>query len=148
MSTKRKRCSVRGLAILAALAATCILVAPQANAAPPPPSVTSVTVKTGAITGGTRTVLHGHNFVGVTRVLFGGVPGTRMQVLAPWTLSVYSPVHAAGAVHITVTAAGGTSAKVVADEFRYVPPPTVTVPAPLMSGATQLLRGGPFVSVR
>lgn len=148
MSTKRKRRSVRVLAILAGLAATCALIGPPANAATPPPSVTSVTVNTGAISGGTRTVLHGHNFVGVTRVLFGGVPGTRVQVLAPWTLSVYSPAHAAGAVHITVTAAGGTSAKVVADEFRYIPPPTVTVPAPLVSRATQLLRGGPFVSVR
>lgn len=139
------RCLVVGLLACAAP----VLVTSAASGVGQVPSVSTVTVASGPVQGGTRTVLHGTGFTDVRAVLFGSTPGTRVRVLAPWTIEVYSPAHAPGAVHVLVLTKRGVSLKVLADEFRYVPAPTVSVPAPgLQAGTVTELHGGPFVNVR
>ena len=73
------------------------------------PQVTSVAPATGPDTGGTRVTVTGTGFSGVTAVTFGGTPGTAVAVSSPTQLSVTSPAHAPGLVHISVTNGAGRS---------------------------------------
>ena len=116
------------------------------NGSPPPaPTVTGVSPSTGSTAGGEPVTVTGTDFTGATTVMFGTVPATFFPVSAT-QISATAPTEAAGAVDVTVTAPGGTSAvNAPADQFTFAapPPPTVTGVAP-SSGSAQ---GGTTVTV-
>jgi len=116
------------------------------NGAPPPaPTVTGVSPSTGSTAGGEPVTVTGTNLTGATIVKFGTVPTTFFPVSGT-QISALAPSEPAGAVDITVTTPGGTSAvNTPADQFTFAapPPPTVTTVTP-SSGPTQ---GGTTVTI-
>jgi hypothetical protein len=95
--------------------------------APPLPTITSRSPGAGPTAGGTKVVIKGTGFIGVTAVTFGGVDADPDYVVDSATqITATSPAHAAGKVQIQVTAAGGDTANTAADDFTYVSPPTIT----------------------
>ena len=73
----------------------------------------------------------GTNFTGATAVKFGVTAAASFTVNSATQITATSPAGSAGAVDITVTTPGGTSATGAADQFTYVTPaPTVTGVAP------------------
>ncbi len=91
------------------------------------PSVSSVSPKTGPVSGGTEVTITGANLGNATRVDFGGA-ATYFTVDSDTSITAFSPAgESAGAVDVRVTNAGGRSARTSADRFTYrVTPPTVT----------------------
>ncbi len=91
------------------------------------PTVTSVTPSYGPITGGTTVTIGGTYLAGATGVSFGGTAGTIVTDTST-SMTVTSPVvSSVGAVDVTVTTPGGTSATSSADKFLYQAMPTVTL---------------------
>ena len=101
---------------------------------PPAPAVTSVTPSSGPNTGGTQVGIGGTGFTGATSVMFGTTAATSFTVNSDTSITATAPAGQAGAVDVTVTTAGGTSATSSADQFTYVvpppPAPTVTIVEP------------------
>ena len=93
------------------------------------PTVSSVSPNTGSTAGGSTVTISGSGFTDVSAVSFGTnqVSGS-WQVLSQGTIVVPVPSSATGgAVDVTVTTAGGTSATSSSDTFTYVSnPPEVT----------------------
>jgi hypothetical protein len=88
-------------------------------AAPPVvPTITSISPASGVTTGGTTVTITGTHFTGATVVKFGTVSATNYQVVSDTSLTVVAPA-GTGVVDITVTAPGGTTAVVAADQFTY-----------------------------
>jgi RHS repeat-associated protein len=83
------------------------------------PKVTNVSPKTGSTKGGTTVTVTGTGFTDATSLLFGTAPGTGLTVLSATKMTVVTPAHAAGAINITLSTPGGTSAVVTADKFTY-----------------------------
>ena len=86
------------------------------------PTVTSLTVTSGPIAGGTSTVIAGTNFVGVTGasgVMFGSTDAASYVVNSPTQITAVSPAETAATVNITVTNGTGTSAATSADQFTF-----------------------------
>src|SRR5207244_1196303 len=73
------------------------------------PVVRSLSVGAGPVSGRTKVVLRGGGFNGATQVHFGTTRVARFRVVSDTTISAISPAHRAGVVHVTVTAAAGTS---------------------------------------
>ncbi len=112
----------------------------------PAPTVTAVSPNSGTTAGGQTITVTGTNLTGATAVDFGATAGTSVTVNSAGTsLTVVSPKGTAGAVDVTVTTAGGTSAKSSADTFTYsgCAIPTVTGISP-NTGSTL---GGTVVTV-
>ena len=109
------------------------------------PVVAGVSPASGPLAGGVTVIVTGSGFTGATKVTFGGSPPvTRLDVLSDTQLTVTSPAQLnPGAVDVTVTTPGGTSATSAADQFTYLPVPVVTGVSP----ATGLLAGGASVTV-
>jgi hypothetical protein len=84
-----------------------------------PPTVTYVTPAKGPAGGGTSVTIHGSNFGTSASVSFGGVPATKVVVLATYEITAVAPPHAAGTVDITVTNAYGKSSTSSVDHFTY-----------------------------
>jgi large repetitive protein len=120
---------------------------------PPAPTVTSVTPNSGPTTGGTQVTIGGTNLTGATGVQFGTTQATNVTVNSATSITATAPAGNAGAVDVTVTTAGGTSATSSADQFTYVvpppPPPTVTVVSPTTApaGSSVTVSGSNFTSV-
>jgi len=93
----------------------------------PPPTVTGVSPSGGPITGGTSVTITGTNFTGATAVMFGGTSASTYTVDSATQITATSPAGSAGAVDVTVTTAGGTSATGPADQFTYVALPDLTM---------------------
>jgi hypothetical protein len=90
------------------------------------PTVSGLSPPSGPATGGTSVTVFGSNFSGATAVLFGSTPGTDLNVVSTFQLTVDSPAAAAGtAANVTVTTPGGTSAPSSA-VFNYVAAPIVS----------------------
>ncbi len=96
--------------------------------APPPPviaSVSKVTPKSGAATGGTEVIITGTGFSRTTMVMFGtnrhgSLPAKSFTVNSAGTsIIAYSPAERPGRVNIRVITPAGTSAVKGADKFRY-----------------------------
>jgi hypothetical protein len=98
-----------------------------------PPRVSAVSPVSGHTSGGTRVTVTGTGFRRVTAVRFGSSLGGAVSVLSTTKLLVTAPAHAAGAVHVRVTGAYGTSPALAADVFMYVAPPA-TAPSGSYSG--------------
>jgi hypothetical protein len=86
-----------------------------------PPTVTHVDPASGPATGGTVVTVRGSGFHTGARVLFGTTAGTSVRVASATTLTVTSPKHAAGPVHVTVSTAYGTSTATAASSYTYTP---------------------------
>ncbi len=107
------------------------------------PTISSVSPRSGSITGGTRVTILGSRFRHVKWVHFGTTAATSIRVVSRRKLLVTSPAHAAGGVHVRVRSASGTSRARTADRFTYGVPPTVTDLLP-SSGSTD---GGTRVTI-
>ena len=84
------------------------------------PTITGLDPASGV--GGTSVVITGAGFVGVTAVTFGGTNATSFSVTDAGHITAVAPAHAAGTVRVQVTALGGTTEDVEADNFTYVTP--------------------------
>ena len=107
----------------------------------PAPTISSVTPNSGSSSGGTIVTLTGTNFTGATGVTFGGTPGTSFTVVNNTTINAVTPAHAAGAVDVVVTTAGGTGTSV--GGFTYYDAPSISSISPT-GGATD---GGTVVTL-
>ena len=87
---------------------------------PVPPSVVTVSPGSGVAAGGTTVTITGRGFSnGVTGVAFGGSAAASFTVLNDTTITAVSPGHMVSTVHVTVTAANGTSPTSIADQFTF-----------------------------
>jgi hypothetical protein len=94
------------------------------------PTVTSLSVTSGAAAGGATVTITGTGFTGATAVHFGGTAAAAFVVNSPTTISAVSPAVSAGTVDVTVTSPGGTSATSSADQFTYIAAPVVSSVSP------------------
>jgi hypothetical protein len=109
------------------------------------PIVTGVSPNTGSNSGGTVVTINGADFNGATAVSFGGVAATGVTVVSPSQITATSPAGSVGTVDVTVTSPYGTSAVTPADQFTYLPSPTVTSISPTsgpMAGGTAVTVNG------
>jgi lysophospholipase L1-like esterase len=97
--------------------------------APPKPTVTGVTPRSGTTGGGDWVTVYGTGFWGASKVAFGStsVPIANVVIYSATAMGVKTPVHAAGVNNVTVTTPGGTSAVVTADRYTFVKPPAPVV---------------------
>ncbi len=107
-----------------------------------PPAVTAVSPNTGTTLGDTVVTITGSSFVGITAVRFGTTPATSFTVVSPTQITATAPAHGPGAVFITVSNAGATSASVTAARYTYQGP-VVSAVSPA-SGSTA---GGTVVTI-
>ncbi|UJW85878.1 IPT/TIG domain-containing protein [Devosia sp. SL43] len=97
----------------------------------PRPTVTSLTATAGRATGGMIVIITGTGFAaapGVGAVKFGGTTASYI-ITSNTQIAATSPA-GSGTVDVTVTTVGGTSAYSAADQYTYVPAPTVTGVSP------------------
>ncbi len=114
------------------------------------PKVTALSPKEGPTGGHTRVKVSGENLETASQALevkFGTAKATVISDSAD-EIEAESPSGTAGAVHATVTTAGGTSASSTADEFTYRGVPTVTgispKEGPEVGGTTVVVTGTHF----
>lgn len=116
-----------GLAVAAGLAGA--LPASAATLSTPvvyaPPAVTGVSPAAGVPAGGTTVTVTGSGFRAITKVAFGAVAGTKVQVVSTGKLTVVAPKGAVGTVDVRVYGSYGTSAVTAKDKFRYMAAPSV-----------------------
>ncbi|NYG98611.1 hypothetical protein BJ979_001237 [Schumannella luteola] len=109
------------------------------------PVIGSITPNTGSTAGGDVVRITGTALGDASAVSFGGSAGTGITRVDADTIDVTTPAHAAGAVNVTVTTPGGTSAPLTGG-FTFLQPapqPTIGGIAPL-SGPTG---GGTSVTI-
>ena len=82
------------------------------------PIVSKLSPNGGPTGGGTVVTITGSNLAGATAVDFGASPAHIDKTVSPSEIEVTSPV-GSGTVDVTVTTAGGTSVKSVADHYTY-----------------------------
>jgi hypothetical protein len=92
--------------------------ADQFTYADPPPTVTGVLPSTGSTAGGTTVTITGTGFTSAYDVSFGGISAS-FTVNSDTLITAVTPAGTAGAVDVTVSAFGGTSATSTADRFTY-----------------------------
>ena len=86
----------------------------------PQPTISSLSTRSGSVTGGTTVTLTGNYFGEATAIKFGEAPATSFKVESETKLTAVAPqVAQPGAVDITVTTPGGTSEATSADRFSY-----------------------------
>ena len=95
----------------------------------PPPTVTNVTPNAGPLAAGTSVTITGANFVAGATVKFGAASASGVKVVSETSITAVAPA-GTGTVDVTVSTPGGTSAASAADQFSYVPLPTVTKVSP------------------
>ena len=82
------------------------------------PIVTSVSPDVGPVAGGQAVTITGTGFTGATQVDFHDVLATNLVVVSDTEVTVTSPPHAAGRVHVRVVTPGGRS-PLVNDMYHY-----------------------------
>jgi hypothetical protein len=92
---------------------------------PPPPAVLEVDPSSGPEAGGTSVTITGTSLRSTSAVKFGSTDATSFTVNSDTSITAVSPA-GTGPVDVTVTTRGGTSATGPADEFAYLPIPTVS----------------------
>ena len=112
-------------------------------AAPPAPTVSSVSPATGPAAGGISISLVGTGFTGATAVTFGATSAASFTVNSATSITAVSPVHAAGVVDITVTGPTGTSATSGADHYTFSTAPYISSVASNSGG----ISGGTGVTI-
>ena len=109
------------------------------------PGITTVSPSFGTPAGATAVTITGAGFTGATAVNFGSTPAASFTVVSDTQITAKTPA-GSGVVDVTVTTPMGTSAKVSADQFSYVP--MVKALSPVQGtpkGGTQVvITGGNF----
>ncbi|MGD0393901.1 MAG: IPT/TIG domain-containing protein [Acidimicrobiales bacterium] len=99
------------------------------------PAVTDIVPTTGPVTGGTSVTITGTNFTGATGVDFGADPASSFTIDSSTRITAIDPSGSLGTAAVTVTAPGGASPLVAADQFTFTPAVqttySCTLPAPL-----------------
>ena len=112
------------------------------------PTVTGVSPAFGPAAGGTAVTITGTDFLATSAVMFGSTAATNVQIVNASSIVATPPAGAAGIVDVTVTTPIGTSATSKADQFVYLPAPTVTYVTPRTGppngGATVTITGSGF----
>jgi hypothetical protein len=108
----------------------------------PAPTVTSISPTSGTTVGGTTITINGTNFTGATAVNFGASAAASFTINSVTSITATSPA-GSGTVDITVTTLDGTSSIGVADQYTYVPPPTITGISPSSGPIT----GGTVITI-
>jgi probable HAF family extracellular repeat protein len=90
----------------------------------PTPTIAHVMPAAGPAAGDTTVTITGLNLSHATSVRFGSIPATSFTVLSETELEAVSPA-GTGSVDITVTSPDGTNESASADNFRYIPAPTI-----------------------
>jgi hypothetical protein len=85
----------------------------------PRPTVGNVSPAKGTHAGGTKVRITGTGFIKGATVHFGKAAGTHVRIVSSTKITVRAPKHAKGTVDVTVTTAGGKSAKRKRDHFRF-----------------------------
>lgn len=85
----------------------------------PAPRISAMSSHRGSPSGGSRIVIYGVHFGGVSRVIFGRTPGTSVRMINSGALSVICPP-GDGSVSVRVSTPGGTSAPNKSSQFVYV----------------------------
>jgi len=109
------------------------------------PTITAISPTSGPIAGGTSVVITGTNLTAASAVKFGSTNATSYTVNSATQITAVSPAGSAGAVDVTVTTAGGTSATGSADQFTYVAAPTLSAISPFdgpIAGGTSVVVTG------
>jgi hypothetical protein len=91
------------------------------------PAVTAVDPAKGPAAGGATVTIAGTDLSGATAVDFGPSNPAAIVSNTASQIVVTAPAGTPGAVDVTVTTAGGTSATSAADEFNYVAPLSLTI---------------------
>ncbi len=115
----------------------------------PIPIIASISPTSGPVAGGTVAIIQGSGFTGASKVLFGPTASSFL-VNSDTQITAYSPA-GSGTVHVTVTTPKGTSATSNADQFTYLPIPTITsispTSGPVAGGTTVTIKGSGFTEV-
>jgi IPT/TIG domain/FG-GAP repeat len=117
----------------------------------PAPTVRAVAPHEGPVLGGTPVTITGTGFTASSTVRFGSLVAVEAEVLSPTRIGVVAPAGSeVGAVDVTVSGVGGTSATSPADRFSYVPAPTVSGvqpgEGPLAGGTPVTVTGSGFAA--
>jgi hypothetical protein len=114
------------------------------------PTVAAISPAAGPLNGGTLVTITGASFTAATVVDFGTIAATQVVVVSATEITAVSPAESAGTVDITVTGPIGPSATSPADQFTYLPAPTVTgvspVAGPLAGGTSVTITGTGFTA--
>jgi IPT/TIG domain len=102
----------------------------------PPPTVMSISPSSGPTAGGTIVTITGTNFTSGSTVSFASTGATGVTVNGARTQITATAPAGTGAVDVTVTTPGGTSATGAPDRYTYVRAPTVTGITPSTGPAT------------
>ncbi|WP_280822736.1 putative Ig domain-containing protein [Pseudaminobacter soli (ex Li et al. 2025)] len=108
----------------------------------PVPTVTSISPTSGPAAGGTSVTITGTNLLGATAVKFGATNATSYTVSSATSITATAPA-GVGTVDVTVANGSQISATSAADQFTYIPAPTVASISPT-SGPTA---GGTSVTI-
>jgi len=110
----------------------------------PVPTVARVSPAVGPVAGGTPVTITGSGFVSGATVKFGSVACGSIVVVSATTITCKSPAHGTGAIIVTVTTPGGTSATSTStDAFTYDAVPAISALSPAQGYTT----GGTYVTV-
>jgi len=143
--------TIRAIAIAPGMASSAVATAAYTiGGSTAAPTVTGIGPATGSSAGGTSVTIVGTNFTGVTAVNFGTTQAASFTVNSSTSITAVSPA-GSGSVHITVIAAGGTSATTTADVFSYGAVPSITGLSPASAtvgsaGITLAVSGDNFTS--
>jgi large repetitive protein len=140
------RATVAVALIAPAMIALQAVAGPAAHAADAP-TVTGVSPSSGVDTGGTNVTITGTGFTGATAVMFGS-DAESFTVVSDTEITADASAAGDGTVDVTVTTPDGTSAITPADEFTFVPAPSVTGLSPdvgpVVGGNTVTITGTGF----
>lgn len=107
------------------------------------PTITTLTPSSGPLVGGNTVTITGTDLTGASSVSFNGTPATSFVVLSPTTLNAIVPASAtAGAINLTVTANGQTSAPATYTYITAPAPATIFPTAGIISGGTAVAIDG------
>ncbi len=95
-----------------------------------PPTITGINPSAGPIAGGNQVTITGTAFASASSVRFGSTAASSFTVTSNTSITATVPAGAAGTVDVLVTNAAGQSPVTAADQYSYVPPPTVTSISP------------------
>ena len=85
------------------------------------PSITSLSPKSGPVTGGTSVTIGGSELDGVKSVRFGSTPAASFTITSSSSITAVASSGTTGLVDVTVTSAAGTSAITAHDRFKFEP---------------------------
>ena len=113
------------------------------------PAITGINSNSGPAAGGTSVTITGSNFTNATSVSFGTTAAASFTITSDTQITAVSPA-GNGTVDVTVTTPGGTSTISTADQFTYIPLPSVKsvtpTSGPVAGGTTVTITGSNFTN--